>query len=196
MLVGVIIDEYGKVKEESSGRSVLLTPQQNQWVQTQRLLLSASLTLRYVRPAGGAGPWARLRQLCFDVGTAKWFDATIIGVILANMARRPPAPLFVSCPLFLAFATHAPSACCRCRSRHVCRRAATPLTPSFFTHNRLSQPPPKFKTIQNHSKIKTTKKTDAHGDGARQHGARLRGRHDLARFSGGGLGGVGGLRGL
>jgi hypothetical protein len=68
------------MKRQNDGRSVLLTAEQERWLEVQRSLSKLRAMPRYLPPRGA---W---RARVFDVVTAQWFDLLVISVIVANAA--------------------------------------------------------------------------------------------------------------
>lgn len=62
------------------GGSLLLTEQQQQWLQIQRMLGRTNVIHKYVPPNN------RLRAGVFDLVMSSWFDQLIMAVILVNVA--------------------------------------------------------------------------------------------------------------
>jgi hypothetical protein len=68
------------MKRENEGRSLLLTNEQEQWLELQRSIASLRAMPRYIPPAS---PW---RARVFEVVTQERFDLLVICIIGANAA--------------------------------------------------------------------------------------------------------------
>jgi hypothetical protein len=77
VFVGVVIDNYNKMKEESEG-SALLTDGQKLWVETMKLALSSNVPER-MKP-----PNEEWRMRFFKIVEATWFEVMIMGFIMSN----------------------------------------------------------------------------------------------------------------
>ena len=78
LVVGVTINTFNYLKE-TSGRAVLLTDSQNQWLAIQRLMALSKIQRKYVMPT------TPLRRYSYYLVMSTTFDYFIIIVILANV---------------------------------------------------------------------------------------------------------------
>lgn len=83
MLVGVLIDTYMQ-KREAYGRSILMTPQQDLWVEVQKLMAGAQVKTRYLRPVSSSR-WGAFRAHVFDIVRSPLFDQIVVTMIVLNM---------------------------------------------------------------------------------------------------------------
>ena len=79
LFVGVTIDKFNEMKEKQQGKSVFLTPDQENWVQIQKFIADIRPTQSHARPGEG------LRRIIFDLVTTDEFDAVIMILIIANV---------------------------------------------------------------------------------------------------------------
>ncbi|KAK3250718.1 Caveolin-2 [Cymbomonas tetramitiformis] len=79
LFVGVTIDKFNEMKEKQEGKSVFLTPEQEQWVNIQKLMLSTAPLQNYLPPTE---EW---RLMIFEVVSSTSFDIFIMANILLNV---------------------------------------------------------------------------------------------------------------
>ncbi|DBA98838.1 TPA: mitochondrial thiamine pyrophosphate transporter [Trebouxia sp. C0004] len=80
LLQGAIIDNYCRLIEQM-GNGALLTDEQKKWLDVLRL----KGTTRQGQKDSGLRPVNRIRSMCFDTVTHRWFDPAILSVIILNM---------------------------------------------------------------------------------------------------------------
>jgi hypothetical protein len=78
LFVGVAVDKFHEMKRQNGGHSVLLTGEQERWLELQRSLSKLRAIPRCLPPSSA---W---RARVFDVVTAERFDLLVIAVIVAN----------------------------------------------------------------------------------------------------------------
>ena len=80
LFVGVVVDNFNRIKNESENAgTATMTHEQQQWVETMKSYNSTK-PQKAPRPPSGI-----LRGACFQLVTSSAFDGFIIGVILANV---------------------------------------------------------------------------------------------------------------
>lgn len=77
LFVGVIMDNFNKIKEKEEMGSLFVTEEQRRWLEAHRLGLSKALTKKTEAPKGWRGGFYRLVQ-------KTWFENTITFFILIN----------------------------------------------------------------------------------------------------------------
>ncbi|KAL0023530.1 hypothetical protein WJX79_008642 [Trebouxia sp. C0005] len=80
LLQGAIIDNYCRLIEQM-GSGALLTDEQKKWLDVLRL----KGTTRQGQKDNSLNPVNRIRSVCFDVVTHRWFDPAILCMIILNM---------------------------------------------------------------------------------------------------------------
>ena len=65
LFVGVTIDKFNEMKEKQQGKSVFLTPDQENWVQIQKFIADIRPTQSHARTGEG------LRRIIFDLVTSR-----------------------------------------------------------------------------------------------------------------------------
>jgi len=93
LTVGVIIDNFNKIKSQSSmGKSVLLTPQQQKWVENKKLILVSKISF----PVTDLHLLPLWRQRVFGIVASREFETMIVSCILMNtgvmMMEVVPSP--------------------------------------------------------------------------------------------------------
>lgn len=87
LFVGVIIDNFNKIKEaeEIGGKGLFITEDQRKWIEIQHIMLRKSLKFRTPEPKN------RIRKKIYDFVNHQYFDIFIMVCILLNtiiMAMR------------------------------------------------------------------------------------------------------------
>ncbi|GLC62201.1 Caveolin-2 [Pleodorina starrii] len=83
LFVGVTLDKFAEMQQLAQDvPSAFLTPQQQSWVDTQRLLLRAEAGVRPPPPR----PRGQLRGALYTLASSRAFEVLMLGVILANVA--------------------------------------------------------------------------------------------------------------
>lgn len=94
LLVGVTIEQFYALQEESEGRA-LLTDAQEQWRTITKMMLTSCPKVAAIRPSGG------LPRIAFRLVQTRSFEIFIVICIGANTARRPcrswPRPCALDC---------------------------------------------------------------------------------------------------
>lgn len=81
LFVGVVIDKFNELKEKAEGLSVLLTPEQQAWVDVQKLMAMVTPRKSYTRPK------SRWRAAIYNFILSKRAEELIMGVILVNILQ-------------------------------------------------------------------------------------------------------------
>lgn len=76
----LVVVQFNEIHKTQDGRSLLLTGEQEQWLQIQELLASVKPIAQHTRPDGV------LRKRLFTIVNSQWFDAIVMGMILINIA--------------------------------------------------------------------------------------------------------------
>ena len=79
LFVGVTIDKFNEMKEAQQGRSIFLTPEQENWVQIQKIIAWIRPKKNHLRPSMG------FRRVIFDFVTTDEFDTVILTLIASNI---------------------------------------------------------------------------------------------------------------
>eukprot|EP00798_Chlamydomonas_sp_ICE-L_P013416 gene13416-19269_t len=79
LLAGVAIDVFKKMKMRSGGGHVLLTDDQNEWLTTQKMMVSSTLRQNHVCPTNP------LRKAAFSIIYCPFAEWAILGVIMVNV---------------------------------------------------------------------------------------------------------------
>ncbi|CBJ26318.1 Voltage Gated Calcium/Sodium Channel subunit alpha [Ectocarpus siliculosus] len=78
LFVGVIIDNFNKMKSKAEGDGVLVTEEQQSWIKTQHMTHRLRPLKRVTLPGDPVGNW------CYKVSHHKWFDASVMICIVLN----------------------------------------------------------------------------------------------------------------
>ncbi|CAM9574083.1 unnamed protein product, partial [Ectocarpus sp. 8 AP-2014] len=78
LFVGVIIDNFNKMKSKAEGDGVLVTEEQQSWIKTQHMTHRLRPLKRVTLPGDPVGDW------CYKVSHHKWFDASVMICIVLN----------------------------------------------------------------------------------------------------------------
>ena len=78
LLVSMVINNYIKIKSENDGISPMITAEQKEWVETQKLILQRKPRVRQT------GPAQPFRAMCYKTAVSGAFEAFITICILAN----------------------------------------------------------------------------------------------------------------
>ncbi|CAN0277135.1 unnamed protein product [Pylaiella littoralis] len=78
LFVGVIIDNFNKMKSKAEGDGVLVTEEQQSWIKTQHMTQRLRPLKRVTLPGDPVGDW------CYKVSLHKWFDASVMICIVLN----------------------------------------------------------------------------------------------------------------
>ncbi|PNH08114.1 Voltage-dependent L-type calcium channel subunit alpha-1C [Tetrabaena socialis] len=81
LFIGVVLEKFTELQQAQTASSVFVTPQQQIWVDVQKLLLRTSMQLRPARPAEER-IWQR--QL-YDIVNSWLFNNSILAVIIINV---------------------------------------------------------------------------------------------------------------
>mmetsp|Transcript_14436 Transcript_14436/g.35315 ORF Transcript_14436/g.35315 Transcript_14436/m.35315 type:complete len:906 (-) Transcript_14436:124-2841(-) len=79
LIVGSVINNYNRIKSQNDGIAPFMTPEQQEWKETQRIIWNLKPRIRQV------GPKNKLRNLCFRVSQHKYFELLITAVIAVNV---------------------------------------------------------------------------------------------------------------
>ena len=79
LFVGVVVDNFTKIKKETE-ESATMTAEQKQWIETM-VAVGKQKPVKIPEP-----PHNCIRWVCFNIVTSATFDTFIIGVIIANVA--------------------------------------------------------------------------------------------------------------
>jgi hypothetical protein len=77
LFIGVIVDRFDEIKKTEDGLKIM-TPEQQQWVHAQYLMLRASAITRAARPLGGR------RAPLYDLVTHPAFEPAVMALIVMN----------------------------------------------------------------------------------------------------------------
>jgi len=80
LIVGSVINNYNRIKTENEGKGPLMTEEQQEWKEMQKLILKMKPKQRH------HGPENALRQLFFRISNHRWFEYLITVVIVMNVA--------------------------------------------------------------------------------------------------------------
>jgi len=80
LIVGSVINNYNRIKSENMGVGPLLTKEQQDWKETQTLIMKLKPKMRQ------QGPENPIRQILFRVSNHPWFEYIITCVIVLNVA--------------------------------------------------------------------------------------------------------------
>ncbi|CAM9376430.1 unnamed protein product, partial [Discosporangium mesarthrocarpum] len=78
LFVGVIIDNFNKMKSKAEGGGVLVTEEQQSWIKTQQMTHRLKPLKRMVPPANPVG------VLCYRMMQHRWFEGTVMMCIILN----------------------------------------------------------------------------------------------------------------
>lgn len=87
LFVGVIIDNFNKIKEseEIGGKGLLITENQRKWIEIQHIMLRKSLKFKTPEPK------AKWRKFIYEIVNHSYFEIFIMACIMLNtivMAMR------------------------------------------------------------------------------------------------------------
>ncbi|GFR46010.1 hypothetical protein Agub_g7488 [Astrephomene gubernaculifera] len=80
LFIGVTLDKFAELQADQEQGGLLLSPAQQSWVDTQRVLMHTSVQYKPPRPQG------RQRAALYDMVTQERFDWLIVAVIVVNVA--------------------------------------------------------------------------------------------------------------
>lgn len=78
LFVGVIIDNFNKIKEQKDVGGIFVTDSQRNWIEIQHLMLAKTLLRKKYPPQG------KFRRFFYDVQDSKYFEGFIITCIFMN----------------------------------------------------------------------------------------------------------------
>lgn len=73
LFVGVIIDNFNKIKEQNEIGGIFVTEGQRNWIEIQHIMLSKTLVKKSFAPKN------KFRRFFYNVQASKYFDGFIIG---------------------------------------------------------------------------------------------------------------------
>ena len=85
LFVGVIIDNFNKIKEQKEVGGIFVTDSQRNWIEIQHLMLAKTLIRKKFPPKN------KFRRFFYNLQYSKYFEGFIVGCILLNtvvMAMR------------------------------------------------------------------------------------------------------------
>lgn len=78
LFVGVIIDNFNKIKEQNEVGGIFVTDSQRNWIEIQHIMLGKTLIKKHFAPKN------KFRLFFFKLQRHSYFEAFIIGVIMLN----------------------------------------------------------------------------------------------------------------
>lgn len=80
LFIGVLIDNFNKIKEQEDIGSIFITEEQKDWLDVQRIMLGKWLKVKQVKPT------KRIRRFFYDFVHNKYFEHFITVMIFLNTA--------------------------------------------------------------------------------------------------------------
>lgn len=81
LFVGVVIDKFNELKKKAEGQSLMLTEEQQRWVEIQKLMAIVGPKRTYVRPTN------KFRAWCYDVILSPRTETFIIVLVILNVLQ-------------------------------------------------------------------------------------------------------------